>query len=56
MKRWAFAQGHGGVAGALLTEVPVPTALLLALDGSLSPEEAAAEAQAAVEEVIGALQ
>ena len=56
MKRWAFAQGQGGVAGALLTEVPVPTALLLALDGSLSPEEAAAEAQAAVEEVIGALQ
>ena len=56
MKRWAFAQGQGGVAGALLTEVPVPTALLLALDGSLSPEEAATEAQAAVEEVIGALE
>lgn len=56
MKRWAFAQGQGGVAGSLLTEVPVPTALLLALDGSLSPEEAAAEAQAAVEEIIAALE
>jgi len=56
MKRWAFNQGQGGLAGALLTEVPVPTALLLALDGSLSGEEAAAEAQAAVEEIVGALE
>jgi len=56
MKRWAFAQGQGGLAGALLTEVPVPNALLLALDGSLSGEEAAAEAQAAVEEIVGALE
>ena len=56
MKRWAFAQGQGGLAGALLTEVPVPNALLLALDGSMSPEEAAAEAQAAVEEIVGALE
>src|SRR5688500_2639257 len=56
MKRWAFAQGQGGLAGALLTEVPVPNALLLTLDGSMSPEEAAAEAQAAVEELVGALE
>ena len=56
MKRWAFPQGQGGVAGALLTEVPVPNALLLALDGSMTPEEAAAEAQAAVEEIIAALE
>jgi multiple sugar transport system substrate-binding protein len=56
MKRWAFAQGQGGLAGALLTEVPVPNALLLALDGSMSGEEAAAEAQAAVEEIVGALE
>src|SRR5919109_1895090 len=48
MKRWAFSQGQGGLAGALLTEVPVPNALVLALEGSLSPEEAAQEAQAAV--------
>jgi multiple sugar transport system substrate-binding protein len=56
MERWAFAQGQGGLAGALLTEVPVPNALLLALDGSLSPEEALAEAQAAVEEIISSLE
>lgn len=56
MKRWAFSQGQGSVAGALLTEVPVPNALLLALDGSMTPEEAAAEAQAAVEEIIQALE
>jgi multiple sugar transport system substrate-binding protein len=56
MKRWAFSQGQGGLAGALLTEVPVPNALLLALDGTMTPEEAAAEAQAAVEEIAGALQ
>ena len=56
MERWAFSQGQGGLAGALLTETPVPGALLLALDGSMSPEEAAAEAQAAVEEIIQALE
>ena len=56
MKRWAFSQGQGSLAGALLTEVPVPNALLLALDGSLTPEEAAEEARAAVEEIIGALE
>ena len=56
MKRWAFSQGQGALAGALLAELPVPNALLLALDGSMSPEEAAAEAQAAVEEIVGALQ
>jgi multiple sugar transport system substrate-binding protein len=56
MKRWAFSQGQGALAGALLTEVPVPNALLLALDGSMSPEEAAAEAQAAVDEIIQALE
>jgi multiple sugar transport system substrate-binding protein len=56
MERWAFSQGQGGLAGALLTELPVPNALLLALDGSLSPEEALADAQAAIEEIIGALE
>ncbi|HEX7224686.1 MAG TPA: extracellular solute-binding protein [Candidatus Limnocylindria bacterium] len=56
MKRWAFAQGAGALAGALLTETPVPEALLLALDGSMSAEEAAAEAAAAVEELAGAIE
>ena len=56
MKRWAFGQGLGALAGALLTEGTVPNALILALDGSVSPEEAATEAQAAVEELIGGLE
>jgi multiple sugar transport system substrate-binding protein len=56
MKRWAFAQGQGGLVGPLLTEVPVPNALLLALDGSMSAEEAATEAQAAIEELLAALE
>src|SRR5688572_5866037 len=56
MKRWAFTQGQGALAGALVTEVPVPNALLLALEGSMSADEAAAEAQAAVEEIVGALE
>ncbi len=56
MKRWAFSQGQGALAGALITEVPVPNALLLALEGSMSADEAAAEAQAAVEEIVGALE
>ena len=56
MKRWAFGQGLGALAGALLTESTVPNALILALDGSLSAEEAAQEAQAAVEELLGALE
>ena len=56
MERWAFAQGQGGLAGALLTETPVPNALLLALEGSMSADEAAAEAQAAVEEIVAAIE
>ncbi len=56
MERWAFAQGQGGLAGALLTETPVPNALLLALEGSMSADEAATEAQAAVEEIMAAVE
>jgi multiple sugar transport system substrate-binding protein len=56
MKRWAFGQGLGELAGALLTEATVPNALIQALEGSLTPQEAAEEAQAAVEEVMGALE
>ena len=56
MERWAFAKGQGGLAGALLTETPVPNALLLALEGSMSADEAAAEAQAAVEEIVAAIE
>jgi multiple sugar transport system substrate-binding protein len=55
MERWAFGQGQGSLVGPLLAEVPVPEALLLALEGD-SPEDAAAEAQAAIEEILQALQ
>jgi multiple sugar transport system substrate-binding protein len=56
MKRWGFAQGAGPLVGAIFAETPVPNALLLALDGSMSADEAAAEAQAALEEIAGALE
>jgi multiple sugar transport system substrate-binding protein len=56
MERWAFGQGQGSLVGPLLAETPIPNALLLALDGSMSAQDAAAEAQALVEEIIQALQ
>ena len=56
MKRWAFAQGAGSLVGALVTENTVPNALLLALDGSETAEAAAHEAQAAVQELLDALE
>ena len=56
MERWAFPQGYGELAGPLLVEAPVPNALLLALDGSMTPEEAAAEAEAAVTEILAAIE
>ncbi|MCA1572089.1 MAG: extracellular solute-binding protein [Chloroflexi bacterium] len=56
MKRWAFTQGQGALVAAVYTEVPVPNALVLSLDGTLSPEEAVQEAEAAVEELAGALE
>jgi multiple sugar transport system substrate-binding protein len=56
MKRWAFAEGFGGLAGILLTEAPVPDALILSLEGTSTVEEAAAEAQGAVEELLNTLE
>jgi multiple sugar transport system substrate-binding protein len=56
MKRWAFSQGAGSLIGALVTENTVPNALVLALEGTATAEEAAQEAQAAVEEVLAALE
>jgi multiple sugar transport system substrate-binding protein len=56
MKRWAFAQGQGALVGALVTENTVPNALLLALDGSETPEAAAREAKAGVEELAASLE
>ncbi len=56
IKRWGFAQGQGALAGAVYAETPIPEALILVLDGSLSAEEAAQEAKAQVEELADALE
>jgi multiple sugar transport system substrate-binding protein len=56
MDRWGFRQGQGAIVGPLLVELPIPDALAASLDGSISPEEAAAQAQADVEEIIASMQ
>jgi multiple sugar transport system substrate-binding protein len=50
MNRWGFAQGQGKLVGALAAEQPIPKALAAMLDGQLTPEAAAKQAQADVEE------
>ena len=56
MDRWGFGQGQGALVGPLLVEAPVPKALSKALDGSATPQEAAAEALELVEEIKSGLQ
>jgi multiple sugar transport system substrate-binding protein len=51
MNRWGFQQGQGKVVGALSAEQPIPKALAATLDGSLTPDAAAKQAQADVEEI-----
>jgi multiple sugar transport system substrate-binding protein len=51
MSRWGFAQGQGKIVGALSTEQPIPKALAAMLDGELTPDAAAKQAQADVEEI-----
>ena len=51
MNRWGFAQGQGRIVGALATEQPIPKALAAMLDGQLTPDAAAKQAQADVEEI-----
>lgn len=53
--RWGFAQGQGALVGAVYAANIVPQALRDVLDGSLTPEEAAAEIQQAVEDEKAAL-
>ena len=55
MNRWGFPQGQGALVGPILVELPVPENLAEALDGSVSPEEAAANAQADVEEIAASI-
>ena len=51
MNRWGFTQGQGRIVGALATEQPIPKALAAMLDGQLTPDAAAKQAQADVEEI-----
>ena len=56
MDRWGFKQGQGDIVGPLLVELPIPGALAEALDGGLTPEDAAAQAQADVEDIIASME
>jgi multiple sugar transport system substrate-binding protein len=56
MSRWGFQQGQGRLVGAQLAELPIPKALAAHLDGKLTPEKAAAQAQADVEEIAQSLE
>jgi multiple sugar transport system substrate-binding protein len=51
MSRWGFQQGQGKIVGALAAEQPIPKALAAMLDGQLTPDTAAKQAQADVEEI-----
>jgi multiple sugar transport system substrate-binding protein len=51
MNRWGFQQGQGRLVGAQLAELPIPKALAAHLDGQLTPDAAAKQAQAEVEEI-----
>jgi multiple sugar transport system substrate-binding protein len=51
MSRWGFTQGQGKIVGALAAEQPIPKALASMLDGQLTPDAAAKQAQADVEEI-----
>ncbi len=50
-QRWGFTQGQGALVAALYESLAVPQALRDVADGSLTPEEAAAEIQAAAEDL-----
>lgn len=44
LTRWGIPQGQGELVGALMGELPVPRALAAAVDGSVTPAQAAAQA------------
>jgi multiple sugar transport system substrate-binding protein len=56
MSRWGFQQGQGKLVGAQLAELPIPKALAAELDGQLTPDKAAEQAQADVEEIAQSIQ
>ncbi|MGN9838462.1 ABC transporter substrate-binding protein [Nonomuraea sp. H19] len=49
--RWGIPQGQGKLVGAIMGELPVPKALSGVVDGSLTPQAAAAQAKTDVETV-----
>lgn len=49
-QRWGFLQGQGELVTAIYTTLPVPRAIRDVLDGTLTPEEAAKDLQAEVEQ------
>jgi multiple sugar transport system substrate-binding protein len=51
MNRWGFQQDQGRLVGAQLAELPIPKAVAAMLDGQLTPDTAAKQAQAEVEEI-----
>jgi multiple sugar transport system substrate-binding protein len=52
---WGISQGQGALVGASLGELPVPQAIAAMTGGELSPEEAAKQAQDAVQEIADSL-
>ena len=54
-RRWAFEQDQAALVGALADGEPVVAALAKAIEGEITPAQAAREAQAAVEKVQGTL-
>jgi multiple sugar transport system substrate-binding protein len=56
MSRWGFQQGQGRLVGAQLAELPIPKALASLLDGQLTPDAAAKQAQADVEEIVQSIE
>lgn len=49
--RWGIPQGQGKLVGATMGELPVPKALSGVVDGSLTPQAAAAQAKTDVETI-----
>ena len=49
--RWGIPQGQGKLVGATMGELPVPKALSQIVDGSLTPQAAAAQAKKDVETI-----
>ena len=53
--RWGFADGQGELVSAIYSELIIPQAIADIMDGFLTPEEAAAQLQAQVEEIQASL-